>query len=74
MIDDQVDTEEIAENRKRREVGQIETDAGATVAAQQKLKAIEADANIPQKPWGKRVWARLGAWGVRTHVRHPRPE
>lgn len=74
MIDDQVDTEEIAANRKRREAEAPATEPGAVVAPAQNATAIDADADILPKPWGKRVWAQLGAWGVRTHVRHPRPE
>jgi hypothetical protein len=74
MIDDQVDAEEIAESRKRREIGAMSPDASASVAPKQEATAIDVDANVPQQPWGKRVWAWLGAWGVRTHVRHPRPE
>lgn len=74
MTDDQVDTEELAENRKRREAGAPATESGAPAAPEQNTTAVDADADILQKSWSKRVWARLGAWGVRTHVRHPRPE
>ena len=74
MTDDQVDTEEMAENRKRREAGAPATESDAAVAPEQNTTAIDADTDVLRKPWGKRVWARLGAWGVHTHVRHPRPE
>lgn len=74
MIDDQVDTEEIEENRKRREIDAIASDVKAPVAPNQTPTTIDADPHIPQKPWGKRIWTQLGAWGIRTHVRHPRPE
>ena len=74
MIDDQVDAEEIAENRKRREAEASAAETGAVVAPEQNTSAIDPDVDVLRKPWSKRVWARLGAWGVRTHVRHPRPE
>jgi hypothetical protein len=74
MTDDQVDTEEIAEHRKRREAGPPVTETGATVAPEQNSTEIGANADKLQKPWGKRVPVWLGAWGGRTHVRHPRPE
>ena len=74
MTDDQVDTEEMAENRKRREAGAPPVESGAAIARAQNTTAIDADTDVLRKPWSKRVWARLGAWGVRTHVRHPRPE
>jgi hypothetical protein len=75
MTDDQVDTEEIAENRKRREAGAPATESAAAVAPEQNTTPVDADADMLRTPWRKRVWAWLGgASGVRTHVRHPRPE
>jgi hypothetical protein len=74
MIDDQVDTEEIAENRKRREVGAKATEHGATVAPEQNATASDANVETLRKPWLSRVWALFGAWATRTHVRHPRPQ
>ncbi|WP_153041137.1 hypothetical protein [Paraburkholderia monticola] len=74
MTDDQVDTEEMAENRKLREAGAPATESGAAVAPEQNATAIDADADMLRKPWSKRVWAQLGAWGAYTRVRHPRPE
>jgi hypothetical protein len=74
MTDDQVNTEEMTENRKRREAGAPATESGVVVALEQNTTAVDADVDTLRQPWSKRVWARLGAWGVRTHVRHPRPE
>jgi hypothetical protein len=74
MTDDQVDMEEIAENRNRREAGAAATEPAAAVAPEQHTTVMDPDADRLRKPWGKRVWAWLGASAVRTHVRHPRPE
>lgn len=74
MTDDQVDMAEIAENRSRREAGAAATEPATAVAPQPLTAVIDPDVNRLRKPWGKRIWAWLGASGVRTHVRHPRPE
>lgn len=74
MTDDQVNAEEMAENRKRRDASVPATEAGVVAAPEPNATAVEPDMKMLPKPWGKRVWARLGAWGARTHIRHPRPE
>ncbi len=74
MTDDQVNTKEIEENRKRREAGAPGAETVTAVAPKPDTTAIDADADVLHKRWGKRVWAWLGASGARTHVRHPRPE
>lgn len=71
MIDDQVDKDEIEENRKRRETAAPAPEHGAAVAPGQDAKDMNADVSPKPRPWGKRVWASLGIWNVRTHVRHP---
>lgn len=74
MPDDQVNMQEMAENRQRREAGAPATEHGVDVTSEQNSMTIDADAETLRKPWGARLWAILGAWGVCTHVRHPRPQ
>lgn len=74
MTDDQVNTEEMAENRKRREAGATATEAGEANVPERNPSAIDPAVNLLPKHWGTRIWTRLGAWGIRTHVRHPRPQ
>jgi hypothetical protein len=69
MIDDQVNKEEIEENRKRREIASPAPEHGAAIAPMQDAETLNAEG--PPKPWGKRVWTSLGIWNARTRVRHP---
>jgi hypothetical protein len=71
MIDDQVDKEEIEENRKRRETAALAQEHSEAIAPAQDTKDINAEVPPKPKPWGKRVWTSLGVWNARTRVRHP---
>ncbi|RKF38212.1 hypothetical protein [Paraburkholderia fungorum] len=71
MIDDQVDKEEIEENRKRREAAALAPEHDEAVVPKQEAKDMNPEVAPKPKPWGRRVWTSLGTWNARTRVRHP---